>query len=213
MISKNLKEYYNYSGMSEEDIERYLTKKSKLICKPCWELKYCPYGPMIEGLPCPSITKKEALENIEYLKECLARGKMGRDFQYDLDIHRKDIFEIEISKFNIDDYEEGPFNLEKELSCKVFGHICPVYLMYEEFTETESTRKRGRNISFSTKVRLIRRANYTCQVCGKFLKESEIEFDHIIPISKGGSSEENNIRVTCFNCNRRKSNKTDNIKK
>ena len=23
-------------------------KRVKAICKPCWELKYCPYGPLVE---------------------------------------------------------------------------------------------------------------------------------------------------------------------
>jgi hypothetical protein len=23
----------------------------KAVCKPCWELKYCPYGPLVEDFP------------------------------------------------------------------------------------------------------------------------------------------------------------------
>jgi hypothetical protein len=26
-------------------------KRVKAICKPCWELKYCPYGPLVEESP------------------------------------------------------------------------------------------------------------------------------------------------------------------
>ena len=22
-----------------------------IVCKPCWELKYCPYGPLVEQFP------------------------------------------------------------------------------------------------------------------------------------------------------------------
>ena len=87
------------------------------------------------------------------------------------------------------------------------GHICPIYFVSQPFTETKNTRKNGREISFVTKSRVARRDNYICQICGKPLKETEIEFDHIIPISKGGSSEESNIRVTCIKCNREKGNK------
>jgi 5-methylcytosine-specific restriction endonuclease McrA len=54
-------------------------------------------------------------------------------------------------------------------------------------------------------MRVVRRDNHTCQHCGKQLKDDEVEFDHIIPIVKGGSSEEHNIRLTCFDCNRDKS--------
>ena len=27
----------------------------KAVCKPCWELKYCPYGPIVEEFPLPEV--------------------------------------------------------------------------------------------------------------------------------------------------------------
>jgi hypothetical protein len=96
--------------------------------------------------------------------------------------------------------------LKKLLKCHatVFGHICPVVFVAEELTETSEPRRSGRYIPFKIKMRVVRRDNYTCQVCGKHLLDNEVEFDHIIPASKGGSSEESNIRLTCFKCNRDK---------
>src|SRR5262245_37976785 len=61
---------------------------------------------------------------------------------------------------------------------------------------------------FQLKMRVVRRDNHTCQHCGKHLADDEVEFDHKIPISKGGSSEEHNVRLTCYECNR---DKKDNI--
>ncbi len=29
-------------------------KRIKAVCKPCWELKYCPYGPLVEEFPLES---------------------------------------------------------------------------------------------------------------------------------------------------------------
>jgi len=26
-------------------------KRVKAVCKPCWEIKYCPYGPFVEDFP------------------------------------------------------------------------------------------------------------------------------------------------------------------
>lgn len=54
---------------------------------------------------------------------------------------------------------------------------------------------------------IILRDNKTCQLCGKKCKENEIEIDHIIPVSKGGKTCEDNLQVLCRDCNRRKSNK------
>jgi 5-methylcytosine-specific restriction endonuclease McrA len=46
----------------------------------------------------------------------------------------------------------------------------------------------------------------SCENCGKTALEASLEIDHIIPVSKGGKTEENNLQVLCFDCNRGKSN-------
>lgn len=54
------------------------------------------------------------------------------------------------------------------------------------------------------------RDNYTCQCCGNSIyKEPNLllEIDHIIPISKGGVTSEENLQTLCWKCNRKKSNK------
>ncbi len=48
--------------------------------------------------------------------------------------------------------------------------------------------------------------NKTCFYCGNNLNTSEIEFDHYIPLSSGGSHTKNNIRISCQSCNRYKRN-------
>ena len=93
------------------------------------------------------------------------------------------------------------------MNCTVFGHVCPVVFAAEWFSETDEERRTGRYIPFKTKIRVVRRDNYTCQHCSKHLLDNEVEFDHIIPVAKGGSSEEHNIRLTCHDCNADKSDK------
>ncbi len=43
-----------------------------------------------------------------------------------------------------------------------------------------------------------------CFYCGSPLELPEVEFDHFIPIAKGGPHVSDNIRVSCMPCNRRK---------
>lgn len=59
--------------------------------------------------------------------------------------------------------------------------------------------------------RIMRRDNYTCKICGKYMPdEVGLHIDHIIPVSKGGKSIEQNLQVLCSKCNGHKSNKSTN---
>ncbi len=262
--------------MSDKEIWDIWNYRANRVCKPCWELKYCPYGPLVEESPLLPITLDSARKHIEYLKQCLETGTVGsfeplidnkrelyeqfveefdeNDFEPDptgeltamqMLGHEKDadltreaakqiydhmkqsletgidgysaiitdeqrtLFQRQIAEFSEDDYpDEIPIEIA-EMACTVFGHICPVVFNAEKITETTQLRASGRYIPFKTKIRVVRRDNYTCQHCGKHLLDTEVEFDHIIPVSKGGSSEEHNLRLTCFDCNRNKSDNVD----
>ena len=43
-----------------------------------------------------------------------------------------------------------------------------------------------------------------CVLCGS---QENLEFDHIIPVSKGGATTYRNLQLLCQNCNRSKSDK------
>jgi hypothetical protein len=174
-------------------------KRINHVCKPCWELKYCPYGPLVEGFPLLGTTRKEAIEHNEFLRQQLKAGVYkGR---------RKKSFEEEVKKFDLNNYPVKHKRDELEKSCSVFGHICPVFFVNEPLTETLEMRRITRYIPRVTMLRVVKRDNNSCQVCGKHLLDNEIEFDHKIPFEKGGVTEEYNIQVTCFGCNRKKGNK------
>ena len=126
------------------------------------------------------------------------------DNRKQLDPLRKQFFQDYVTEFNLEDYPKHIPQSLIDLECNIFGHICPVVFVGESITETSEQRRQGRYISFRTKMRVVRRDNYTCQECRKHLKDDEVEFDHIIPVSRGGSSEEHNIRLTCYDCNRDK---------
>ena len=54
------------------------------------------------------------------------------------------------------------------------------------------------------------RDDFTCQMCGNSTHKEPnllLEIDHILPISKGGSTIESNLQTLCWKCNREKSNK------
>lgn len=49
-----------------------------------------------------------------------------------------------------------------------------------------------------------KRDKQTCVNCGS---QKDLEFDHVVPVSMGGSNSLNNIQLLCLKCNRTKSNK------
>lgn len=169
-----------------------------MSCKPCWELKYCPYGPLVEEFPLTPESKVEAIERNESLKAQLEKGAYDEE--------QRKIVEEWVESFSAEDYPDIPQE-ELDRTCTVYRHLCPVFFVNRPFTETLAMRRIGAYIPAKIKMRVVRRDNYTCQICGKHLKDDEIEFDHVIPRAQGGSSEEHNIRLTCFDCNRRKSKK------
>lgn len=73
-----------------------------------------------------------------------------------------------------------------------------------EFEEIEVEINQTRRLSKQVQDRVWRRDEGKCQNCGS--KES-LEFDHIIPFSKGGANTYRNIQLLCESCNRSKSNK------
>lgn len=55
-----------------------------------------------------------------------------------------------------------------------------------------------------------KRDNYTCCACGNSTHAEPnllLEIDHIIPVAKGGLTEESNLQTLCWKCNRSKSDK------
>lgn len=312
-IHPSIKEALGYDrDESDEAVLKDWKERKTRVCKPCWELKYCPYGPLVEQSPCIPPLVDGIAEHIEYFKKCLDTNAVGSveilsaesrlryeqwladervllsqanyqlnqrreleqasnyesdaemidawisrqlppihiyrapfDFEeaeivqsdfsneywaelqvivaeirgkYELALasgsidHRSPLeparaawFKARVNDFNPENYPNEIPQTFIDAECNIFGHVCPVFFAGEAATETSAERRRGRYLPFEVKMRVVRRDNYTCQHCTKHLRDDEVEFDHVIPISKGGSSEEHNIRLTCFDCNRDKS--------
>lgn len=182
-------------------------QRTRQACKPCWELKYCPYGPLVEDFPLPPLTRDEVTEHHSYLRDCLKTGRLGDGRP--LDAGRRKIFEEDL-RLKRDLPIELPQVLE-DVRCRVFGHICPVFFVAEGFTETREQRRSGRSIPRDVILKVVRRDGQICQQCHEAVKDDEVEFDHIIPYSKGGTSTAENLRLVHRSCNRRKGNSLDEI--
>ena len=72
---------------------------------------------------------------------------------------------------------------------------------------TENQRKL---MTRALRQKIMRRDDYTCQMCGKYMPdEVGLQIDHIVPVSRGGKTIPSNLRVLCNKCNAKKGNKYD----
>ncbi|WP_336643719.1 HNH endonuclease [Microbacterium sp. MMO-113] len=67
-----------------------------------------------------------------------------------------------------------------------------------------STEARRVRHDLHLRLAVMRRDSYTCNHCGHVGKLHEMEVDHVIPWSWGGSDEFDNLQALCGPCNRRK---------
>jgi 5-methylcytosine-specific restriction endonuclease McrA len=74
-------------------------------------------------------------------------------------------------------------------------------------TQKKVTQQRTRYISKSVRVEVFARDNYRCVFCGRTSRQTELQIDHIIPFSKGGSNHINNLQSLCVDCNQGKRNR------
>ncbi len=48
---------------------------------------------------------------------------------------------------------------------------------------------------------MLKRARFRCELCGVSADERALEADHIVPRSKGGTDDPNNLQALCYRCN------------
>ena len=177
-----------------------------IVCKPCWELKYCPYGPLVEFFPLPSEDIKITQIEKSYKSwiDAVKGGALKTRPKIWEAIEKILCLEPDrwrwISQFQTD-----------ELSCSIFGHICPVFFSAEPFTETREGRGTSRNIPREVMLQVVRRDGQICRSCKQNVSDDQVEFDHIIPFSRGGPTTAENLRLLCRDCNRRKTDSLDAI--
>ena len=94
----SIKDALGYKRTSEDkEIIADWKKRTSRLCKPCWELKHCPYGPLVEQFPLLPIVLKDAEAHNEYLMHCLANGALSDGRK--LDAKRRRFFQKALDSF------------------------------------------------------------------------------------------------------------------
>lgn len=73
-------------------------------------------------------------------------------------------------------------------------------------TDSEELKYERTRIPESVRIAVWRRDQGKCAKCGS---RENLEYDHIVPVSKGGSNTARNIELLCQDCNRAKGNRIE----
>jgi len=96
-------------------------------------------------------------------------------------------------------------NLEFIKKCNKYEHNIRKAVEFLNENPKKSS-KPFRVVDLKLRQKILRRDNFTCQLCGAKAPDVRVEVDHKVPYSKGGETVESNLWTLCWECNHGKSN-------
>ena len=145
---------------------------------------------------------------ISIYKDIKSRFNKDEDVvKFDVEVETDEIsdgvFNVVVTKSPTELNEKQILDLKSKLSEKLRADGEFVSSMSIEVLKSTKS-KRTRTITQNVKDRVWNRDGGKCVQCDS---NENLQFDHIIPFSKGGANTYRNIQLLCEQCNRQKSNK------
>ena len=99
----------------------------------------------------------------------------------------------------------------KRRCCKKLKHYKVIKIKSIKEVKEKVIEEKPKRRCFSEKERndIYAKSEGKCALCGKFIRFDEFTIDHILPISRNGSNDLDNLQCTCKQCNGIKQNLTE----
>ena len=90
---------------------------------------------------------------------------------------------------------------------KIFVEDIDLYSIVPTDYERKENKSKRVSLPPALRYKILKRDRFTCRSCGARAPDVELEVDHKIPVSQGGTDDESNLITKCKDCNRGKGNK------
>ena len=127
----------------------------------------------------------------------LSRGK-GQPSAMDLKHFKQE--HPDVTPVSVEVYQRRWGGLPK--FAKLFVKLHKKEITQAKLINSKTVNKARRSISPRIRALILKRDDYTCQDCGKSQHDgAKLEVHHKIPVSKGGTDDEENLVTNCKDCN------------
>ena len=175
------KEWFQDLSLKEKILVKYIFENCD--CSGVWETNYR----MASFIIGEKVTKDiiDNINNKNFMFEFIAEDK----------IYIKNFIEFQYGKLS--------YNCKPHLP--IIKLLNKYGIEFETKDENNLTIKQTRKrLTETAKKNIFNRDKYECQYCGS---HDDLEIDHIIPLSKGGTNEDDNLLTACHRCNSLKGDK------
>lgn len=95
-----------------------------------------------------------------------------------------------------------------KFKCKKCDGEGSSYYTFQKYCEDCANVHAGRTGNKRLRFRILERDGFKCRYCGRNPRDHDtvLHVDHIIPSSKGGTNEDDNLITACIDCNQGKAN-------
>jgi hypothetical protein len=149
-----------------------------------------------EAATAEAITRKK-VQLATQPKQKRDRFFLGRESEI-IATHGVEKYEAMKTKYN--EFLDNPYNCLPDLVDMMFRDFDLPY-KYDDLKKIATNRKRKGRIPAKLRLRVLKRDGNMCTLCGSSPPDVVLHVDHIVPYSRGGMTEERNLRTLCASCN------------